>query len=188
MDGPVAKAAVQLFCRASNAMENASKSKGLVLGTHRPISGVNAATGAKFPLPGEEPPRHLGIPLTTDTALAANLCYAGRIQRLNNIGRVWQRHGLSFVGRVHVAKQVLGNALAFHFSFVQPSPPQLAALRKCVDGFTAWSLLPEDATLVCNGRALPWCAGALASCALGGTSVLLGSCAPWGVCFWGVGG
>jgi len=35
---------------------------------------------------------------------------------------------------------------------------------------------------------VPWCAGALASCALGGTSVLLGSCAPWGVCFWGVGG
>jgi hypothetical protein len=154
VDGSVAKAAVHLFCRASNAKENASKGKGVVLGTHRPVVGVNDATGARFPQAVEEPPRHLGIPLTTYTTLAANLCYASRIQRLNNIGHVWRRHGLSFVGRVHVAKQVLGNALAFHFSFVQPSPPQLAALRKCIDGFTAWSLHPEDATLVCNGRAL----------------------------------
>ena len=154
IDGPVAKAAVQLFCRASNARENASKGKGLTLGTHPSVVGVNAATGAHFPAPGDAPPRHLGIPLTTNTAVAAGLCYASRIQRLQHIGRGWRRHGLSFVGRVHVAKQVLGNALAYHFSFVLPTPPQLAALRKCVDGFAAWSLLPEDASLVCHGRAL----------------------------------
>ena len=154
VDGPVAKAAVQLFCRASNAKENASKGKGLTMGTHPPVVGTNAATGAKFPSPGDEPPRHLGIPLTTNMTTAANLCYTSRIQRLQHIGRGWQRHGLSFVGRVHVAKQVLGNALAYHLSFVPPTPPQLAALRKCIDGFTAWSLLPEDASLVCHNRAL----------------------------------
>lgn len=153
-DGPVAKSAVQLFCRASNAKENASKGKGLTMGTHPPVVGTHEATGANFPALGDEPPRHLGIPLTTNMTTAANLCYTSRIQRLQHIGRGWQRHGLSFVGRVHVAKQVLGNALAYHFSFVPPTPPQLAALRKCIDGFTAWSLLPEDASLVCHNRAL----------------------------------
>ena len=154
VDGPIAKAAVQLFCRASNAKENASKGKGLTLGTHRPILGENAATGARFPMPDDEPPRHLGIPLTSDPALAAKLCYTSRLKRLRGIAAAWGRHGLSLVGRVHIAKQVLGNTLAYHLSFVRPTPPQLALLRKCVDGFAAWSLLPEDASLVCRGRAI----------------------------------
>lgn len=154
VDGPVAKAAVQLFCQASNARENASKGKGMVLGTHPLVVGTNAATGAKFPAPGDGPPRHLGIPLTLDPTEAANLCYSSRIQRIQRLGHVWRRHGLSLVGRVHVAKQVLGNTLAYHFSVIRPSPPQLAALRKHIDGFAAWSFLAEDATLVCHGRAL----------------------------------
>jgi hypothetical protein len=154
VDGPVAKAAVQLFCRASNARENASKGKGMVLGNHPPVEGAHGATGARFPGPGDEPPRHLGVPLTLDPTTAANLCYTSRVSRIQRLGHVWRRHGLSLVGRVHVAKQVLGNALAYHFSIVRPSPPQLAALRKHIDGFVAWSFLAEDATLVCHGRAL----------------------------------
>ena len=152
-DGPVAKAAVQLFCRASNAAENASKGRGVTLGTHRPVHGPDPGTGAKFPQPGEDPPRHLGLPLSADVALAAALCYDGRVTRMRGLAAAWRQHGLSLVARVHIAKQVLGNSLAFHLSFLSPSPPQLSALRQCLDGFVAWSLLPEDASLVSRGKA-----------------------------------
>lgn len=154
IDGPVAKAAVDLFCRASNAKENASKSKGITLGTHRAIAGTHAATGAQF-LPGdsEEPPKHLGIPLSRDASLTARICFSGRLGRLKQLAGQWRRHELSMVGRAHVAKQVLGNALAFHLSYVQPTPPQLVAARRLLDGFVAWSSLPEDVSLVSRGHA-----------------------------------
>lgn len=154
VDGPVAKEAVQLFCRASNAKENASKGWGITLGSHPPITGVCPVTGAQFAAAGERGRCHLGLPLTTDTHAAAGQCYAGRIGRLRSIARGWARHGLSMVGRVHIAKQVLGNSLAYHFSFLRPTPPQLAAIRQAVNGFVATSLLPEDASLVNHGRAV----------------------------------
>jgi hypothetical protein len=33
----------------------------------------------------------------------------------------WSKFGLSYLGRVHVAKQVLANSLYFHASFMLPS-------------------------------------------------------------------
>ncbi len=154
-DGPVAKQAVALFCRASNAKENASKSKGMVLGTHAPITDSHAATGAVFVAPdAAEPLRHLGVPLTADMAKAARACYDGRLGLLRQRAARWRQHTLSMVGRAHVAKQVLGNTLAFHLSFVPPTPPQLVAALRAVDGYVAWSPLPEDASLVARGHVL----------------------------------
>lgn len=154
VDGLVAKQAVLRYCQASNARENASKAKGITLGTHRPITGTHAATQAIFPEATAEPPRHLGIPLGASPAKTAEACYSARIGRMKGLAAAWRRHNLSMVGRVHVAKQVMGNALAYHFTFVRPTPPQLVALRQTINGYVAWSLLPEDISLVTHGRAV----------------------------------
>ena len=154
VDGPVAKQAVLRFCQASNARENESKAKGITLGTHRPITGVHVPTQAVFTEATAEPPRHLGIPIGVTSKKAAEACYTARIPRMKGLAAAWRRHNLSMVGRVHVAKQVLGNALAYHFTFVRPTPPQMAALRQAVNGYVAWSLLPEDASLAAHGRAV----------------------------------
>ncbi|PNH06820.1 hypothetical protein TSOC_006762 [Tetrabaena socialis] len=153
VDGPVAKAAVQLYCRASNGRENASKAKGVVLGTHAPVVGRHAATGAYFPGPDEDPPKLLGVPLCADMGRAAGLCYDTRLASLEHLSRCWRQHELSMVGRVHVAKQVLANALVYHLCFVPPTAAQLQRLCRLLDNFVAWSFLPEDASLVSHGRA-----------------------------------
>ncbi|PNH05108.1 Transposon TX1 uncharacterized protein [Tetrabaena socialis] len=153
VDGPVAKAAVQLYCRASNGRENASKAKGVVLGTHAPVVGRHAATGAYFPGPDEDPPKLLGVPLCADMDRAAGLCYDTRLASLEHLSRCWRQHELSMVGRVHVAKQVLANALVYHLCFVPPTAPQLQRVCRLLDNFVAWSFLPEDASLVSHGRA-----------------------------------
>ncbi|HSG19125.1 MAG TPA: reverse transcriptase domain-containing protein [Burkholderiaceae bacterium] len=158
VDGPVVNEALALFCRASNARIHPHKSKGLVFGAHRPIVGPHPPTGAEFIDPASrDPPRHLGVPITADLQLAAELCYEARRARLKGIALRWRQHGLSMVGRVHIAKQVLGNALAYHFSFVPLTPDQLHRLQLVMDDFAAWSLLPEDVSLAGQGhvRLLP---------------------------------
>ncbi|PNH10030.1 hypothetical protein TSOC_003293, partial [Tetrabaena socialis] len=159
VDGPVAKAVVHLYCRASNGRENVDKAKpllpkkkGVVLGTHRATEGRHAATGALFPSPAD-PPRLLGVPLCGDLDQAAALCYDTRLAALERLSRLWRQHELSMVGRVHVAKQDLANALVYHLCFVPPSPPQLQRLGRTLDGFVVWSCLPEDASLVGYERA-----------------------------------
>ncbi|PNG99049.1 Transposon TX1 uncharacterized protein, partial [Tetrabaena socialis] len=94
VDGPVAKAAVHLYCRASNGRENVDKAKGVVLGTHRAVEGRHAATGALFPSPAD-PPRLLGVPLCGDLDQAAALCYDTRLAALERLSRLWRQHELS---------------------------------------------------------------------------------------------
>jgi len=48
IDGPVAMAAVNLFCQAANAKVNVGKCKGVALGSHRAVVGMHAATGVDF--------------------------------------------------------------------------------------------------------------------------------------------
>ncbi|MCA3501138.1 MAG: hypothetical protein IOC98_14125, partial [Rhodobacter sp.] len=168
-DGPVALESVQLFCKASNAQVNASKSRGLLLGSHaQPAAGETAeernaagavvglrhlATGVLLALPGADPPKHLGVPLTTDLQTAARICFDGRLGCIKAAARRWGTLDLSLAGRAFVAKQVMGNSLVYHLSFVPPTPPQLVSLRRALEHYVAWSRLPEDATLVQRGHA-----------------------------------
>lgn len=152
-DGPVANAALELFCRASNAKIHPTKSKGITLGSHRLIVGAHLPTGAEFISPdSRDPPRHLGVPITGDRELAAELCYEARLSRLKGMAVRWREHGLSMVGRVHIAKQVLGNSLAYHFSFVPLGPELLRRLQRVMDDFAACSPLPEDVSLAGQGH------------------------------------
>ncbi|PNW71738.1 hypothetical protein CHLRE_16g668125v5 [Chlamydomonas reinhardtii] len=115
VDGPVLMAAVQLFCRASNA--------------------VSIRTRAR------------------PWALAADL-YTRRARGMAFVARLWAALSLTLVGRVHIAKQVLAAKLAYHFSFLNPSPAQLKELTDLVDHFAARSMHAEDASLVSHGNPL----------------------------------
>jgi hypothetical protein len=63
------------------------------------------------------------------------------------VARLWAALSLTLVGRVHIAKQVLAAKLAYHFSFLNPSPAQLTELTGLVDHFAARSMHAEDASL-----------------------------------------
>ncbi|PNW82406.1 hypothetical protein CHLRE_06g278289v5 [Chlamydomonas reinhardtii] len=114
VDGPVLMAAVQLFCRASNARVHPDKSKAMGLGRFL----TRRARGMAF------------------------------------VARLWAALSLTLVGRVHIAKQVLAAKLAYHFSFLNPSPAQLKELTDLVDHFAARSVHAEDASLVSHGNPL----------------------------------
>ncbi len=47
----------------------------------------------------------------------------------------WGMFDLSYLGRVHVANQVLANSLYFHASFMLPPPELLAEIVECMDRF-----------------------------------------------------
>ena len=49
----------------------------------------------------------------------------------------WRGVGLTYAGRVHVAKQVLAAALVHVATFVAPPSQQLDAIQRMIDGFVA---------------------------------------------------
>ena len=126
-DLPVALAAVQLFCDATNGKLNVDKYHGLTLGAHTslPLSdaGFHAATGLKFLRPGEHL-RHLGILLARprDQAAAATAMHATRLQSMHAAMRQWGRFSLSHIGRLYIAKQVMASMVYYHAQFVRPAP------------------------------------------------------------------
>jgi hypothetical protein len=79
----------------------------------------------------------------------------------------WSKFDLSYLGRVHVAKQVLANSLYFHASFMLPSQELLAEIVECIDRFVArghWEEAPQGPLPHTPSRAvesLPWDLGGL---------------------------
>src|SRR6476646_2977125 len=57
--------AVRPYCRASGGQLNVDKSRGLVMGSHAAINGVEPLTGILFPDTSRDPIRHLGILLSS---------------------------------------------------------------------------------------------------------------------------
>ncbi|PNW85714.1 hypothetical protein CHLRE_03g208555v5 [Chlamydomonas reinhardtii] len=110
-----------------------------------PHTGVPFTTGAVT---------HLGVPLSWDSDAAAADLYTRRARGMAFVARLWAALSLTLVGRVHVAKQVLAAKLAYHFSFLNPSPAQLKELTDLVDHFAARSVHAEDASLVSHGNPL----------------------------------
>ncbi|PNW79986.1 hypothetical protein CHLRE_08g373350v5 [Chlamydomonas reinhardtii] len=125
VDGPVLMAAVQLFCRASNARVHPDKSKAMGLGRFAHLTGPCPHTGVPFTTGAVT---HLGVPLSWDSDAAAADLYTRRARSMAFVARLWAALSLTLVGRVHIAKQVLAAKLAYHFSFLNPSPAQLKEL------------------------------------------------------------
>jgi hypothetical protein len=140
---------VQVFCKASGSALQVAKCKGMVLGTHHSIVGVHADSGIKFVGPTDTI-RHLGIPLTTGDQIAASKkLFQDRLTSVWVSIRRWSSFHLSYLGRVHVAKQVLGNKLAYHATFLRPpnnAPDKMQdQLVNAIEGFISRGVSFPDA-------------------------------------------
>ena len=137
--------AISPFCQASGAKMSLPKSWGLTLGAHPPLVGPHVGTGITFKSP-LEPVRHLGIPLTTgDQSAAVSVLYGKKLQAICARIRHWSRYNLSFLGRLHVAKQVLASTISYHATFLAPPEDQLACISRVLHGYVLSGNLLGDA-------------------------------------------
>jgi hypothetical protein len=154
---------VQPFCDASASRLNLGKVKGLLLGSAATFSGLDPVTGVSFAADNEGI-RHLGIRLGRDTSACRDQMYTAIIAGIRRRAAHWATHGLTFLGRVYVARQVFASA-AYHFAtFVGPTPRQLRQLNSALCAFAARGDCPVDGIApqlapkrgVCS---MPWAAG-----------------------------
>jgi hypothetical protein len=128
---------VDVFCRATGATLNIRKSVGMTLGAQPVLAGEDPITQASF-IGANDSLRHLGVRLArgirTQTAAAAATFSAG-YGALCGQKEAWSKHRLSFLGRVHVAKQALASIVYFHASFVMPPADVLAWVVGALAGF-----------------------------------------------------
>ena len=144
------KAALQLavepFGRATNARLNVGKSHGLLLGGHDSEAArvvAEAITGVPF-VPPEQHLRHLGVLLSVGDPEGARMALlAKRRAWVQFRVRIWARFDLSYLGRLHVAKQVLASSLYYHATFVPPPDDVLEAIVACIDQFVGFGRLVE---------------------------------------------
>lgn len=130
---------VGLHCRASGARLNQGKCKGLRVGAHPERdagTGVCAVSGVLFP-PADEPIRHLGIFLSTTPEAGHAKTYAGLLYGVRQTALLWRQHKLSWLGRAHVAKQVLASKVSYHATFVPPPPQLWARITHVISAFVA---------------------------------------------------
>ena len=140
--------AVALYGAASGARLNVGKTQGILLGSHLDVpspDGIDAATGVRFLRPGEHI-RHLGVLLArpADQPAAAQAMHAQRLASIRAAVRHWTPFGLSYLGRLHVAKQCMASILYYHAQFVRPAPSQLQEAVGIISTFIARPAGPSD--------------------------------------------
>lgn len=138
--------AVVPFSRATNARLNVSKSHGVLLGGHDSEAArlvAEAVTGVPFLAP-EQHVRHLGVLLSVgDPEGARKAMFAKRRAGVQLRVRSWSRFDLSYLGRLHVAKQVLASSLYYHATFVPPPEGVLGDIVACIDQFVGFGRLVD---------------------------------------------
>ena len=154
---------VQVFCAASNSRLNVGKTKGLLLGSAAGFAGVDDLTGVRF-VPTTEPIRHLGILLGRDAGLCCTQMYASVIAAVRRRAAHWSTQGLTFLGRVYVARQVFASAIYHFATFITPHQHHLTQIVTVLCAFAARGDSPVDgyAPRLAPRRAvcaLPWAAG-----------------------------
>ena len=128
---PALQLAVRPFCAASAAKLNVDKGVGRVLGSHAPVVGVHAASGIPFAAAGDTV-RHLGVLLGSEAAQATSALFAKRVAALKAAIIRWQALPLTFVGRLHVAKQALASLLYYHATFIPPPADTLKLMERFI--------------------------------------------------------
>jgi hypothetical protein len=110
----------------------------MVLGTHLPVIGTDAATGIPFPDTTQQPIRQLGILLSASgSAQFAELLYTQRLHTITWRIRQWAKHNLSYLGRCEVARQVLASCLCYHAQFVPVPAAIMARIHRRIVAFVA---------------------------------------------------
>lgn len=137
--------AVQPFCAASGAELSMPKSWGLTLGTHQLLVGPHAATGIPFVAPGEAV-RHLGVPLVVgDAGEAVKAVFARKLQAMRLKVLRWGKFKLTYVGRVHVAKQALASVLSYHATFLPVPEDVMQQMMRVIQGYVVKERIVEQA-------------------------------------------
>ncbi|KAL3136231.1 hypothetical protein ABBQ32_007243 [Trebouxia sp. C0010 RCD-2024] len=115
---------IGLFCAASCSQLNAGKSQAFLVQA-QPLASATVSTLPSISfITGQQTIKHLGVSLGYDMPAACHQTFTGIYQAIRAKVRHWSARGLSFSGRVHVAKQVLAASLWYHATFQRP-PEQL---------------------------------------------------------------
>ncbi|KAL0038488.1 hypothetical protein WJX77_008030 [Trebouxia sp. C0004] len=115
---------IRPFCAASGSQLNASKSQAFLVQSQPLASAtINALPSIRF-ITGQQTVKHLGVLLGYDMSAACHQTFTSIHQAIKAKVRHWSARGMSFLGRVHVGKQVLATSLWYHATFQQP-PKQL---------------------------------------------------------------
>jgi hypothetical protein len=135
--------AVVPFCRASCQKLNLAKSKGLTLGSHPPLQGMDGLTGAPFLGPTEHV-CHLGILLGRDMLAASAAMWQRRLHKVRQTAHLWSRYNLSHFGRVHVGKTVLEAQVCYHATVLPPPSDSLHKLVRVVEAYVRGGVALAD--------------------------------------------
>ena len=141
---------VRLYCAASNAKVNTTKSHGRALGTHRALTlgpgDVEPLTGVPF-ADADVPIVHLGVPLCATAnaqRAAATALFERMLQGIKAGTARWAAQELSYTGRVHIAKQELASTLYYHGAFVPFTKAQLDRADAVLRAFMRCSTVADD--------------------------------------------
>jgi len=121
---------IALFCAATCSQLNVSKSRGFLIQAPALASASVAALPSISFITGQQTIKHLGVLLGYDMQAASHQQFTGIYHAISAKVRHWAARGLSFLGRVHVAKQVLAASLWYHASFQRPSEQLLKQLSR----------------------------------------------------------
>ena len=128
---------IALFCAATCSQLNVSKSWGFVVQAQPFASASVAALPSISFITGQQTIKHLGVLLGYDMQAASHQQFTGIYPAIIAKVRHWAARVLSFLGRVHVAKQVLAASLWYHASFQRPSEQLLEQLSQLLRKFVA---------------------------------------------------
>ena len=181
VDGSIA-----LFCRASGGKLNASKSKAMVIGSEPEFAGYDTSTGITYVQRGDCI-RHLGVQLSTNPSCAIKQTFTALETSILTATRHWASRRLSYLGRLHVAKQAIASKLTFHVTFLPPPQDFLRRITSILAGFVANSSGTMRPSRIVY--ALPWEMGGTGFTTLGTATqslqakiisrLLEPECLPW---------
>ena len=128
---------IGLFCAASCSQLNTNKSQAFLVQS-RPLASasVSALPSISF-ITGKQTVKHLGVGLEYDMSAACHQTFTGIHQAIKAKAKHWSARGLSFLGRVHVAKQVLAASLWYHATFQQPPKQLLQQISRQLSQYVA---------------------------------------------------
>ena len=111
---------------------------------HRPLASASVAAlpSIRF-ITSQQLIKHLGVLFGYDMQAASRRQFTGIYHAISAKVRHWAAQGLSFLGRVLVAKQVLAVSMWYHGSFQRPSEQLLKQLSQQLRKFVA-SADPSD--------------------------------------------
>ena len=120
---------ITLFCAATCSQLNASKSQAFLVQPQPLASAAVSALPSISFITGQQTVKHLGIRLGYDMSAACHQTFTSIQQAIKAKVRHWSARGLSFLDKVHVAKQVLAASFWYHATFQQPPKPYMCVSK-----------------------------------------------------------